>query len=580
MKISRVIVIFIGLMQSSIVCFCSKPNVRQVLEVGVATETFGVVLSEEGHIFVPIALYMPNVSITAKAAPSCNLSAKIPSNIASSLDTGMKNYITPYKSQLFGLSGFANVETTHSKIRRTKRFVPIIAGLLGIGSSIWNRVSITSLQSSLSTLRSHVSDNSHKINLLKEGMTMIGDTQDTIIHHLTKLESHLTRLEKTILCNEFYDDVVKSYLLDYAIFAPMEFLQAADTAMQGRVSTSLLPLKVFQKISKSLITLKYTAYPIFPSLAYEIGRFFLDEIRISPFLVTGVLILPKILPHHLGELVHIGTVPFWSNTSYMRLDLPSTAVVDSERKVVWVPDPLECTSTPGVLICPKSSKHQDRNICLEELLFHNSTQKCQVYVRGGLDPTHESVIQMRSGVLVGADVRECNVLRISDGREITVTKHKNTNKQSRLLTSAIGDYVAYMDEHFSLISSREDYTYQNIIIDHPPISVPVDTLDQLNPGEWKSQVKLLENTGLRLDGVTTQSVLLGIGCACLILIITLGIVVCWIRKKWIGTRTVQQGLIKVIGVSKADLKTWGKTCTPQDSVALEPSSCTEFSGLH
>lgn len=434
-------------------------------ELGILLEESGGVILRSGFIYIPITVRLPSLKVLTKDYELCKDDWKEFSLLLESIELYLKGTIP--KIEEVEESPSVPWMSAKSSRARGKRFIPLLIGGLGMGASIWNRYSISSLKDKVSNLREHLKVAETRLSKLSQSTIKLAHGQDEIVHVVHKLTSALKQATSKFRCAELKHDGFKQLIFSYLVTAMPSFIRGVDAALLGRVTPDLVSPS---ELRNSILTHKEvetTIYKEHPSLIYELGSFLLDNITNEEPMISGIMILPLAHSVRTGSLLKIISVPVKTPNGLHQHLLPSTAIVDPTRKVVWIPDPLECSSTPGLLVCNALSSYNQINKCLTSLVFGSNSTGCESQQVSNVSGIEASVAASRSGILVSNSITDYRIVKILQGRELSVDSGENRDREKCfILTAADGDYLAVNNHHYPLHPAAEDFYVKSVII--PP----------------------------------------------------------------------------------------------------------------
>lgn len=493
------------------------PGLHHFRQAGMQADELGTVLSHTGYLYIPMSLTLPKFHIIGATLELCTPSNKQTILILESANAQLLSQIP---------EGYGYTLQNSSRTVRNKRFAPLLLGGFGLAGSIWNRVSITSLNSKVKRLDKSVYENSKRITRLQETTIELAHTQDMVVHVVNKLSSTLTTLLRNFTCEDEKIVIFQNALLSYFVSALPHFIRAVDSALLGRVMPDLINYKDLTNLIAHHPDMSQGLYQDLPNLVYELGSFILYKIEKDPAILTGVIVVPRLSTISHGTLLKLGSVPMKSKNGYWQIITPQTAVWNTMDNSVWVPNPLDCTTTPALWVCPSSYISAQSDLCLTEMYQRGEISSCTIKLIPKTLPPSALLLTGKSGILISNAAADLKIVRVLPDRELSIIAFNSTIKnQSTFLSSNLGDYIIYNGQHFALHRAREDFVIRDMTIDFKYISMLMDAkIETLQEDKW---VGIADRFRVDLERTPfpLTEVLIGCGSSFLILCLVVVIVV-------------------------------------------------------
>ncbi|APG78690.1 putative glycoprotein [Hubei rhabdo-like virus 3] len=415
----------------------TKTPVLLGLNHGLLLEPYGAYMSHYGFNYIPISFSIPT---------------ELPAGINPCVNKSMIEL--HHKSVLQFISNLVpNSTLDRSSGDRKKRWIPLISGILGSGIAIWNRVSIQSMEKNMDTINRNIQNIYNHVKTLTSTTNRIIDDNNRIHHLVSEIISAINKVSDDVQC-------VKSSYLSLSLWESSWtslivnlFVRASNAALTGKVTPDLLSASNLQVLLQEEATLHESLYTKDPTLVYELSSFVPTIITSSPPVIIGIMVLPKISLISSGHVYTVNSVPWLSGEHAYKIDRSGTVVI-SHAYDVWIPDPIECISHPGLLICPKKFFTERPDLCIKNILSQNKTDDCNILVKSR--PLTPIALQLKTGVLLSA---------FDQGTASKIVQYKN--KELRTSPLAKSDHPNYFFADSGHMLMVEDKIYQLTELSHP-----------------------------------------------------------------------------------------------------------------
>lgn len=399
--------------------FCglvSADQHRFFKDAGVVIEPVGSVYTYSTFIYEKINFYIPKYNLSEfDGLKMCdynhnyNDQIKFKTKINRIWTDAIKliqKRVDPYESKIFPTNDNHVIE---------RRFAPLLflsaASLLNIGFSLYNNYQVHSLKSSLRELeienwelKSNQNNSVGKINEMIDNMNRIS----TLI--VPQLENEINNLKISEECSSYlylaladFQNIVSNTLIN-------RVLAGIDNLFQNRITPDFLPLETLKNTLLKRKDMQASLYQDDTSLVYRLGSFVIKRITHDPFLVSGVLILPKLIKKYVGTTIAISKVPVIDETtnSTVVLNEPDFAIRDDRRRKIWCPNFDICIKQSSTFYCPLNEIRTNPSACYESLIYKENMENC--HYKHFLD--YPLVKQTSSGLLVASSVTK--ILKIDN----------------------------------------------------------------------------------------------------------------------------------------------------------------------
>lgn len=367
--------------------------------------------------------------------------------------------------------------------RRKKRFAwfSSLLGLGGLATSIWNRVSITSLQSEMDKVTNYVARNSKDISLLKTTMVKLIDDRNKILHIVNDLISDLAEQQ----CFAYTQSILSLQYELWLSLIPNEFLRAIESLLLGKLNFDLLPSGHLHKLLES-DEFSSSIYRYNPALVYNLATIYTNFSKTDSLLLKGVIVLPRLLPHKTRTLSNIYNVGVRQDNMIRRLIVPEQLTKSYKTGSYYNSNLENCINHVGFFTCPISSLSNQPETCINNI-NNNITAYCSWESKTYSQCPVEA---MRSGVLVGNCKGSIKIIQVDKYRHLEVID-KTLPDSPSILTTKDGDHAIIDDEVYQLIIQEVDVnsSFSSIEAIIPAISLPLFDLQ-----DWIPDSQLLEQS--------------------------------------------------------------------------------------
>lgn len=456
-------------------------------EAGIALEDQGTILVQTGFSFIPLTLHLPSIRNVITQYELCDDANLFVTQLVELFEEHLDRFI-PAGVGTFSHPARSVLYKSHAGNGRAKRFIPLLMGALSVGTTVWNRVSISSLQSKITILESYVKHNRQDIITIKKTILKLSEQQDEIIHAVNQLSVSMDQLQRTLNCSMLESGVFQGILFPYLLTGPSEFMRAIDGALMGKITPELLPSTDLYSTLLRHKDLKTSLYNDYPNLVYELGSFYLHRVDRSPPLLSGIMILPHLSRTKTSRLLTVSTVPMMMNQILFQYSLPSVIAVDPNNKIAWEISAVECVNTALFWVCPQHLIGTKVHQCVTNLVFKSNITGCPTRITKMSGSSFSPIMQLKSGVLVSNAVTDLKILKIISGREILSNQQESTisREQAQYITSSVGDYVVLGTEYYALSTNAEEYTVIPLALNITLPQIRVSENPTLLPeGQWK-----------------------------------------------------------------------------------------------
>lgn len=438
-----------------------RKKTRWYPRLGVLLEQAGVVAQHTGFIHIPYTFHTPTPELDSQRFDNCTGKVAIiralhemKQHVRGMIPDDLKNGGVTLQS------GRKSPDEDFSLHPRQKRFAFIGAAVAAVvGGAIWNRISIHDLQTSVNDVVSHVNNNAVQISRLTEAMIESRDNLKSVVHSLSAASRWGSLLQEHISCDEHQDDWIHSMIMNYAVFGPRDFLDGYLSALSGHISPTILPHRLLSKMIRDIPELGESIYRFYPSLIYEIGGIALGTVTSDPFVLGGVLYLPRIKVGDLHEYYYTYVLPSVHQGYVSRLYLPARFIFSVAENKAYEFTNDDCVSIFSLMVCPSYRPKSNINECITRLISANDSSSCTREVTAVWNGP--KVLTTRSSILVSEQVKNVSLVQVLPDRELrTQTLYIGQNTR---LTPAMGDYVICDSAHYSLLNVQEEYDEQVVL---------------------------------------------------------------------------------------------------------------------
>lgn len=307
---------------------------------------------------------------------------------------------------------------------KNKRLVPLLipalvtaTSAMNLGMSLYNAYQVGDLYTSYKELSRVNEQLSAQINRSTEKI-------EDIINKFNQLN--------TVVIPEIFDNI-NQIRRDQACYAQLSVALAdfyhiitnvlinrviagIDNIYVNRLTPDFLPLKDLKNTLLKREDVANSLYAEDTTLMYRLGSFVVKKISHNPFLVSGILILPKLLKEHVGGTISISKVPIFSNDTYQDiiLDVPDFVIQDNNLRKIWSPNFDVCLKQSSTFFCPIHEVRTNPSTCLENMIFHSNIENCSFkYVQD-----YPLIKQTSFGLMISPRIKEIyKVQNDKDGKK-------------------------------------------------------------------------------------------------------------------------------------------------------------------
>lgn len=454
---------------------------HQIFEdAGVAIEPTGYVYTYSTFVYEKIFFTVPNDTNNyhikvCRTEQQKDLENQINKIYADSINI-IQSRIDPFTSPIF---------TTKSK-----RYLPLMlpafltaAGVMNLGFSIYNTYQVDDLKSALRELNNENVRVKLVLNSTIEQMNkMIKDLNDIGTIIIPDIAQEINQIRKdqdcyaqmNIALSDFY------YLITNTVINRV--VSGIDNLYVNRITPDFLPLSKIKDTLLKRNDMVNSLYVEDTSLIYRLGSFIVNEISHNPFMVNGILILPKLLKEYIGTTISISKVPIFDNTkSVVVLDSPDFAIRDDNLQRIWCPNFDVCLKQASTFFCPLHDVRTNPSACFENLIYRHNHNNCTYKTYHD----YPLVKQTSIGLLVSPTVQEIYEVQTDKDKNKKI-KHKLINfNNSIFLTKDNGTEFIINKQIYHLdlqsINVFQQIKIQNFSISHVKTYEyqHIETLDKL-----------------------------------------------------------------------------------------------------
>lgn len=227
--------------------------------------------------------------------------------------------------------------------------------------------------------------------------------------------------------------------------------------------------------------MKGSIYQTDPTLIYQLGKFILMSVSHTPFAISGILILPRLLKEYVGVVLSVNRVPMtrMNGAGLQILKSEDLAVKEISAHKLWTPNFDTCIKHTGTYYCPLHEMRARYSQCLTELLHNGNGTVCEYTDAQG----YPLVKQSNAGLLVSSVVSEyVSISKDSDGNRKSDRKEMPNVGLSNFLTVREGLEIMVNHDIYMLSAETAEIIVKiNDTIYEPDFTVDNTTIPEMTP---------------------------------------------------------------------------------------------------
>lgn len=181
-----------------------------------------------------------------------------------------------------------------------------------------------------------------------------------------------------------------------------KFRDTVNSALSNEITPAMLPSDRLKHIVKNRNDLKDTVYEEIPELIYKLGSFSVLYVNNNPFVMGGLITMPKIFKNIIGVVLQVNKVNFKLQNENLILKSPEYILKTSQNEV-WVPNFKHCSKANSnlfsILMCPLTSLFTTPDPCLEGVIRDDTIKDCSFETYRF---SYSKVIRTSYGIIAGA----------------------------------------------------------------------------------------------------------------------------------------------------------------------------------
>lgn len=464
---------------------------------GILTEPSGLAISFSTYFFQPIHYMVPESNPMHIHILNCydNNITEYKNIIDSVYNNTIKmlhNNISPYQSSI--------IASNTTRYRRNVVLAPffVAAATMGLSMELYNSHQVTKIRDESQKLLTQIKllEEIHEKTIdnlldLTEKVNEIG----SVI--LPKMQRSLRVLYEQSSCMEqgllglstiFKSITERIYIRTLNIF---------NGLYSGHITPDLISTDYIKEKMLTRPDLEGSIYHDDISLIYQLGKIIPYHISKSPILLSGMIVLPRLLKSHIMSVLTVSRVPIPYHGKFTVLDEPEIVVRDDDSKKIWTPDLSKCNKLTSAYICPIHILYNRYSLCLTNIIWNNSSPPCVFKYTD----THSLVTQTISGLLISGKFDEFFAVKTNKDGSKKTTRHNLDNLDSYFLTAANGSEIVVNGEIYMLdpslieivqsqltIIRNSSTTVQQEPLNYDSINITFDELSKIDNLMFKSHI--------------------------------------------------------------------------------------------
>lgn len=352
-------------------------NMKLYSDYGLYTEASGTTLSFSTFLYQPIYFTIPERIPFEYNLSACNSSDTeiIKSDIAHSYKAAMEKIndrIDPYESALVR-------ESNRTKREPITIAVLVAAGVMSLMIGMYNTYQVSKFEQESENMRDNIikvknaaQESSDAINKLIRNNNDIG----TII--IPEIKAKINLLIYNQNCQSQHQSLKFALHQHITENIYVRAVNGINTMYEGKITPDFLPLSDVRKHILTRPDMRNSIYQDETALVYQLGKLIPYQVSKKPFIVSGMLVLPRLLREHIGYTLSIHTVPIYSDqNNLVVLDEPDVVIRDNVNKKIWNPNLSHCIKLMSAMVCPVHETHSRVSLCLTQLIYHDNVEHCK-----------------------------------------------------------------------------------------------------------------------------------------------------------------------------------------------------------
>lgn len=441
---------------------------------GMLTEPSGLAISFSTYLFQPVHYMVPKTSPMHVHILNCydNNITDYKNIIESVYNITIKrlyNHISPYQSSI--------IASNATRSRRSVILAPffVAAATMGLSIELYNSYQVTKIREESQNLLTQIRQlegiqEETKLDLqsLTEKVNEIGSViLPNMQRTIRVLYEKSSCMEQGLvgLSNVFKSMTERVYIRTLNVF---------NGIYSGHITPDLISADYIQEKLLNRPDLEGSIYHDDISLVYQLGKVIPYHISRSPILLSGMIVLPRLLKSHIGSVITVSRVPIPYNGKHIILDEPETVIRDDDARKIWTPDLNKCNKLTSAYICPIHILYNKHSPCLTNIIWGNNTPHCNFKFAD----THSFVTQTISGLLVSGKIDEYFTVKTNNDGSRKTTKHNFSKSDSYFLTNTNGSEIGIDGEIYMLDPTPIEITQSQLtVIGNGSISIQQDPLN-------------------------------------------------------------------------------------------------------
>lgn len=465
-----------------------QDNMKMYPEYGLYTEASGTTLAFSTFLYQPIYFTIPDNIPFNYYLPACNttdheiIRSEI-HNIYKNAITKINDRIDPYESALVK-------ETNRTKREPVTLALLVAAGVMSLMIGMYNTYQVTKFEEEANAMRQNIIKIKDAAKISVDALNQLITNNDeigTVI--IPELQAKINLLIYNQNCQSQHQSLKFAVYQHITENIYVRAINGMNTMYEGRITPDFLPLSDIRQHILTRPDMHGSIYQDETALIYQLGKLIPYQVSKEPFIVSGMLVLPRLLREHVGYTLSIHTVPIKSdNDELVILDEPDVVVKDNVNKKIWSPNLTHCIKLMSAMVCPVHETHSKVSVCLTQLIYHDDISKCRFRKING----DSLVKQATMGILISPAITTYHQIKIDTDHNRKSNRINFPTNTSHFITIHDAAEVMINDQIYMLAIETLDIsppvieyniTYTNIsnlvipdikIIDH--ITVDLDLL--------------------------------------------------------------------------------------------------------
>lgn len=431
-------------------------NMHLFPEEGVYMEASGITLAFSTFLYQPIHYLIPDNIPFDYMLPSCNeadtevIKFQLHTMYQDALDK-IRSRVDEYESALL---------RTNDRSKREVILLSLMvaAGVISLMVGMYNTYQITKLNevseamiTNINKLEDAAKQTVSKVNELVSSVDNIGSV---IIPEIkakvnTLIYDRNCATEKMSLLFNINRHITEDIVL--------RAINGINVMYQGKITPDFFPLSDVKKYILSRPDMKSSIYNDDTAMIYQLGKVIPYRISHKPFVVSGMLILPRLLREHVGYTMVVHKVPIIRQgiQSVQILNEPDLLVKDKLSKKFWAPNFDHCLRIMTAYVCPVHETHSKYSSCMTGLTFYNDRSNCTF-----IKSTEESLIkQSTMGILISNIIPYYHKIHLDADNNRKSNKITLQNNTVTFITAKEAPEVMVNDQIYLLAPETVNFSY-------------------------------------------------------------------------------------------------------------------------